>query len=76
VSPDNSGSGGRSPDRDWSRDPLRASRGENPGRRRTDHDPRATFTKKFFVIALAVVNAIYLVSVDFLGSSFTCGIWK
>lgn len=32
-----------------------------PGRRSEDHLPKTTFTKKFFVVALGLVNAVYLV---------------
>jgi len=42
------------------------------GRRRNDLDPRVTFTKKFLVIVVAVVNAIYLVSELFLKAINAC----
>jgi len=32
------------------------------GRRRTDKDPRATFSRKFLVVVVGLFNALYLVS--------------
>lgn len=74
-----------SPDRDLSRgDPVERRvdsttdsrkhprRLRSPGRRSIDHDPRTTFTKKFLVIAIAVVNAVYLASEAFLAAIHAC----
>jgi hypothetical protein len=50
----------------------RSPRRHSAGRRRTDLDPRVTFTRKFLVIAVAVVNAVYLVSDAFLSAIHGC----
>jgi len=41
--------------------PARTSRGTTPGRRRTDHDPRATISRKLIVVTVFVIDALYLV---------------
>lgn len=41
---------------------VRDSRGfPAPGRRKTDYDPRVTFSKKFLAATVAMVNLVYLV---------------
>lgn len=42
------------------------------GRRKSDTDPRVTFTKKFLVIVVAMVNAVYLASELFLSAVHAC----
>lgn len=59
----------RSEDRVRSR-PIR----ESPGRRQGDRDPRTTFTKKFVVVVVAIVNLLYLVG-DALITSTRYGCW-
>jgi hypothetical protein len=50
--------------------PIR--RGPSLGRRRTDFEPRTTFTKKFVVVVVALVNALYLASEVFLFGQNVC----
>lgn len=38
-----------------------SARSENYGRRRSDHDPRTTLSRKLLVVVVAVINAAYLV---------------
>jgi hypothetical protein len=47
--------------------------GHSPaGRRKADTDPRTTFTKKFLVIVVALVNFVYLASEAFLSLIHQC----
>jgi hypothetical protein len=45
---------------------------QSPGRRGTDHDPRVTFGKKFLVVAVALINFVYLASEAFLSALHAC----
>jgi hypothetical protein len=57
----------RAEGRDRSRPPR-----ESPGRRKTDPLPRTTFTKKFMVVIVAVVNLLYLVGEAILYHPYGC----
>jgi hypothetical protein len=46
---------------------------ESPGRRKTDPLPRTTFTKKFVVALVAVVNLLYLIGEAILYHPYGCG---
>jgi len=60
-------------DRDSLRELRWSSRRIAPeGRRSTDVNPRADFTKKFLVVTIAVVNALYLASEAFLTAINAC----
>lgn len=52
-------------------DRVRPARGVL-GRRKSDFDPRTTFSKKFLVIVVAVVDFAYLISEAFLFGHNVC----
>jgi hypothetical protein len=44
----------------------------SPGRRRSDHDPRTTVTKKVIVITVILVDALYLAGEALLFNGNVC----
>ncbi|DAD50210.1 hypothetical protein QIO91_gp3 [ssRNA phage Gerhypos.3_6] len=60
------------PDRRDSSDGPSARAFPSIGRRKTDHDPRTTITKKLLVVVVALVNAVYLVAEIFLRATDVC----
>jgi len=55
------------------RPPARASRADpSPGRRRSDHDPRTTITKRVMVITVVLVDALYLAGEAILSGQNIC----
>jgi len=62
-----------SPDKQDSKESRTSPRRVNsPGRRRTDNDPRVEFSRKFLVVAVTVINAVYLASEAILSTGSVC----
>nr|QDH86536.1 MAG: hypothetical protein H2RhizoLitter8298_000003 [Leviviridae sp.] len=60
------------PERRESNDGPSARAFPSVGRRKTDYDPRTTISKKFLAIAVALINAAYLVAEIFLRGTNVC----